>query len=444
MPTITKQIAAGVDDCYEVSTGTFNDTNTVLGVGASSTALLTCGVRFDLLGVPDGAEIVYAELRLRKSGFTGSGSWNMVVRGVDLDTALVWRTLASTRPRQQTSLTDASAIKAVSSLDAGGALYALDVTDLVAEVASRPGWDGETLAFVVDSDDAVTGSDHYLTLHSYEAGSNLPELYVEYSIGTPVFINHDSRALIDTARSLGHDTAASASTSIEALQDTRFAIAKTVEALHDTETLIQAGMIIVRQDTSLQITSLLLQVHDTRARIGGEVGTVHDTHARIGSAVETVHDTRARVATELGLLHDASASVSSLLSVRQDTRVMTPATVFEYGGASVDFIWPPERPGSHRVDLFQTRERDSGGEVYVYDKGAGSISHLLVFSRVDDGTLAALRAFISNIVLGQRHPFIWRDNSGAARIVRLTSRLLRHRQTAPGRHRVEIALEEEL
>lgn len=122
-----------------------------------------------------------------------------------------------------------------------------------------------------------------------------------------------------------------------------------------------------------------------------------------------------------------------------------PANQLASGLTTVQFSAPPLRQGGAGLSWPQVDGRDSAGNVYVYRKGTvGTIEHRLSVAQVTDAVLASLLAFHGTTVLGTRNAFTWYDHLGASHTVRFASPQLAHAQTAPGRHRVEFALIEEV
>jgi len=123
-------------------------------------------------------------------------------------------------------------------------------------------------------------------------------------------------------------------------------------------------------------------------------------------------------------------------------------TRFVSGATTVQFNRDPARPGGMQPQARQIREFDSAGSCRVYTKGGGKlVIHRLRFAgynAIDGATLTALHSFLQATVLGVRKPFTWVDHLDVSRTVRFAAPRLNHREIGPGRHEIEILLEEEI
>lgn len=260
MLTVTKQITVGADDCYEGSDGYFRDYLSRMWVGRTLNFLYTAGVRFATLGLTGNISIIAAELRLTTQA-SASYSWDLLVNGVDLDAAPGWDAVATNRPRQQTALTAASASHPTNYNDPVGTTYAVDVTAVVTEIAARPGWDGDTMAFIVDTAIGAMDSGNYIDFSVYESGAGVPELYIEYTVSTPVSTSHDTEVAVSSAVDVNHDT--------------EVAVHSDVVTSHDTSLQLRDGNILVTHDTRVAVSNAVTLGHDTRLAINPTNAFIH-------------------------------------------------------------------------------------------------------------------------------------------------------------------------
>lgn len=114
-------------------------------------------------------------------------------------------------------------------------------------------------------------------------------------------------------------------------------------------------------------------------------------------------------------------------------------------GETVQLPKPASRPSGRADRLHQPLERDSGGGLYIYTKSRlRTVSHALVLRHLDEATLAAVLDFFRTATRGTKDRFTWHDHLGAARTLRLASPRLAPQPAGPGRHHLNLDLEEEL
>lgn len=119
-----------------------------------------------------------------------------------------------------------------------------------------------------------------------------------------------------------------------------------------------------------------------------------------------------------------------------------PVNAFVSGGVTVQFNTPPDRPGGESTQLFQVDGFDSLGQQYIYDKSnLVRTAQAVVYPRITDAILTALRSFITDTVRGSKVKFTWYDHNGTAHTARFKTPDIAAQQIGPDRHRIELALE---
>ncbi|PYT05913.1 MAG: hypothetical protein DMF49_12765, partial [Acidobacteria bacterium] len=169
------RVAASSDDAEEKATGrvslTSNDLELVFD-GSNQTV----GMRFKGVGIPRGATILSAYVQFTVKEATSTAT-PLTIQGQAADNAPAFTSAkrnVSSRPRTLASVSwSPDPWLAVG--DAGPAQRTPDLSSVIAEIASRPGWTrGNALALI------VTGSGHRVA-HSYDgSATDAPLLHVEY------------------------------------------------------------------------------------------------------------------------------------------------------------------------------------------------------------------------------------------------------------------------
>jgi hypothetical protein len=173
--TLDKRVAARSDDAEEAASGSIDLSSSDLEFVTDKTVQQTVGIRFTGLAIPPGATITSASIQLTADE-AQSVSTSLSIRAQASDTAPTFTTATgnlSSRPRTTAAVGWSPAPWTVGA--AGADQRTPDLTAVVQEVVSRPGWaSGNALAFL------VTGTGHR-TADAYDGGSAVaPLLHVEY------------------------------------------------------------------------------------------------------------------------------------------------------------------------------------------------------------------------------------------------------------------------
>ncbi len=171
--SLRSQLVSTADDAEETASGSL-----VVGSGARildfSSAGQKVGLRFVDLGVPQGAKITRAYLKLRAAA-NDAGPTVLSIRAHAADSAPNFKRAAgdvSSRPT-----TTAAARWSPTNWRRGRSYRSSDLSSVVQEMVDRGSWDGDTLAFIVSGDDKndrrAVSANHSLR------GS--PTLYIWYS-----------------------------------------------------------------------------------------------------------------------------------------------------------------------------------------------------------------------------------------------------------------------
>lgn len=178
-PRVDVRVRAGADDAEEsVATGAVNLTNGDLEMVTDGAAQQVVGLRFSAVAIPADATVTQAWIQFTADE-AQSVATALSVRAQAADNAAAFTTAphnVSSRPR--TAADTSWSPPAWTAGAAGPGQRTPDLSPVVQEVVSRPGWaSGNALAFV------VTGSGHR-TAEPFEGGSaRAPLLHVEYSTG---------------------------------------------------------------------------------------------------------------------------------------------------------------------------------------------------------------------------------------------------------------------
>src|SRR5918999_5821731 len=173
-PRVDVRVRAGADDAEEsIATGAVNLTNGDLEMVTDRNTQQVVGLRFGAAAIPAGATITQAWIQFTADE-AQSDATSLTLRGQASDNAAAFTTATrnvSSRPR-----TAAAISWSPPAWTTGTAQRTPDLSAVVQEVVSRPGWaSGNALAFV------VTGTGHR-TAESFEGGSaRAALLHVEYS-----------------------------------------------------------------------------------------------------------------------------------------------------------------------------------------------------------------------------------------------------------------------
>ena len=177
--TVNAGIALGENDAEQSATGVVALTSADLElVNDGALGNQTVGLRFERLAVPFGAIISSASIQ-----FTADEAQNEVaaltIRAQAADNAPMFTTAANNLGAR--SLTAASAAWAPPAWTVGDTWQSPDLTALVGEVVSRPGWaQGNSIAFL------ITGTGHRTADAAEKVGGLAPVLSVTYRQQLPV------------------------------------------------------------------------------------------------------------------------------------------------------------------------------------------------------------------------------------------------------------------
>jgi len=198
-------------------------------------------------------------------------------------------------------------------------------------------------------------------------------------------------------------------------------------------------------DSALEIPQLEAALVDSLLVLSLLDASLADTTLTISHSEATLVDTLLVLSLLDASLADTHLGVTSVEVSLVDTRLVNPAVSFVHALGRVQFPWPPQRPQQRTVNRAQLRELDSAADAYVYGKSLTDRAALqLVFPRVDTATLQSLLTWVRATVRGTAETFIWIDHNKVQHNARLRTPRIKHLQTGPNRHLVEIALEEDL
>lgn len=143
----------------------------------------TAGIRFRNVNIPPGAIITRAYVRVYNASYqimSGFGNYSINYYGEDADNANVYSTYADFAGR---SITTARVYWAIYSSPASWAVFDTeDLTEIVQEIVSRPGWaSGNNLAIRFWRVDGSIADETIFTFDSYDSG-NIPELHIEWRL----------------------------------------------------------------------------------------------------------------------------------------------------------------------------------------------------------------------------------------------------------------------
>jgi len=169
MTTLTRAIAAGSDDCQELS-GTVNLTNTYVNANNAGQII---GLRFTNITIPANATINSATLTLNITS-TSYDSPDVVIRGSgEADSTTFTATDYDLTNRYKTAVSVNWAAGDIGS----GAKNTPDLAAILREILAMPGWaSGNDISFYLT---ANAGS--VLRVYAYENGSAIPQLTIDYT-----------------------------------------------------------------------------------------------------------------------------------------------------------------------------------------------------------------------------------------------------------------------
>lgn len=201
-----ENIVANVDDGYSnntaspwLSSTTFAGGNDwVFGFYAPGTINVNGGVRFQTLGVPQGATITSSTLTLNITNILSAGGYNpaVIIFADDVDDAPVWAN--NSRPQQITQTTASTNLTVTATGDTTA-----NITSIVQEIISRTGWSsGNDIRFgLLENVPPTGGNSAFAYVYDYNQGQTLAaRLDVVYTVpgGVPLLSprNHPSRNLL--------------------------------------------------------------------------------------------------------------------------------------------------------------------------------------------------------------------------------------------------------
>jgi hypothetical protein len=178
-PTGDVRISASADDAEEAGSGSVALTSSDLEFVTDGSTTQNVGMRFTGLSIPAGATITRAYIQF-VADESQSEATNLVFAAQASDSAPTFTTTAfnvSSRPR--TAATTAWSPAAWTAGQSGLDQRTPDLTPVVQEVVSRPGWaSGNAMAFI------VSGSGHRTAVAFDGSAANAPVLHVEYTTGS--------------------------------------------------------------------------------------------------------------------------------------------------------------------------------------------------------------------------------------------------------------------
>lgn len=115
------------------------------------------GVRFTTMVIPQGSTILSAVLRVVASDTVSAGVVNALVYGHDSDSAAAFSTYADFMGRPRTSASVAWA--AIAAWTTGTSYDSPDLTAIIQEIVSRPGWvSGNAMVLFVQNNSSTLGA----------------------------------------------------------------------------------------------------------------------------------------------------------------------------------------------------------------------------------------------------------------------------------------------
>jgi len=183
--TANENIVANADDGYEnnsgspwISSTTFaGGNNWVFGYYLGVTLFANGGVRFQSLGVPQGATIDSSTLTINITSITGASS-SATIFADDVDDAPAWTN--NSRPSQIAQTTASTNLTVTTTGDTTA-----NITSIVQEIISRSGWSsGNDIRFALIENLPATPADNFFAyVYDYNQGQTLAaRLNVTYTV----------------------------------------------------------------------------------------------------------------------------------------------------------------------------------------------------------------------------------------------------------------------
>ncbi len=179
------QITTGADDARDLGNTAYNDTVVAQYLGKFQTgADYHSGLRWSNITIPQGAHITLAILDLYSAGITAGTGPNVIWHGEANDNASEWS--ASNAPSKR-SLTTAAVTKRFTASkwsELGFGKEQIDVTPIIQEIVSRPGWNsGNTLALLGKDGGSEPGN--YVSFSTRDRASGRGAiLHITYEVGS--------------------------------------------------------------------------------------------------------------------------------------------------------------------------------------------------------------------------------------------------------------------
>lgn len=118
------------------------------------------------------------------------------------------------------------------------------------------------------------------------------------------------------------------------------------------------------------------------------------------------------------------------------------AASFAKGGTTLTFARAPQRPQQSR-ELGQSEERSTGGSRFGGAIYTDDTLMPLAWQGMSAADLAALLTFFDESAGGMAETFVYTDTNGTAHTVRFAAPRIDHRESAYGRHEVNLTLRRE-
>lgn len=177
MSTLSTNIATSWDDAYVLNGSSFVQSNTTLLFSSFLGFLLTnVYCRFQNITVPKDAIINSAYIEFVADA-TESASLTINITGHAADNSASFTGAADLEARPSTT---ASVSWNIPAWTAGSSYQTDSLTNIIQEIVNRSGWvSGNALTIMMKN----TGSYNARTARSYDYGSSIPFLYINYTAG---------------------------------------------------------------------------------------------------------------------------------------------------------------------------------------------------------------------------------------------------------------------
>lgn len=188
--TVDVRVSASSDDAEQtVSSSAVSITSTDLELTADGAAPQVVGVRFNGVGIPQGAVVTSAVLEFSprsQTGSTGAGSPTFTIRGENTDNAATFTTGSNNVGSRATTTASASWSPSTTWV-VGTPQQSSSVVSVVQEIVDRAGWsNGNSMAFVMSG----SAANNFRRALSYDSGATTaPRLLVQYSCKRSVVPN---------------------------------------------------------------------------------------------------------------------------------------------------------------------------------------------------------------------------------------------------------------